>query len=90
VALGLSKEEFLNSTGWELKAYRQEYERLEEITDRRFAMIAMILANANRDSKRKTKPYELKDFMPRKAPKQSDLVERAKSFKQYLRTIYGG
>ena len=33
--------------------------------DRRSALIASILANANRDSKKKKKPFTIDDFMPK-------------------------
>ena len=33
--------------------------------DRRSALIASILANANRDTKKKRKPFTIDDFMPK-------------------------
>lgn len=35
----------------------------EQRADTRSALIAMILANANRDPKRRSQPYTIKDFM---------------------------
>lgn len=35
----------------------------EERQDTRFAMLAMILANSNRDPKTKPDPYEIQDFL---------------------------
>ena len=33
--------------------------------DRRFALIASILANANRDRKKRRRPFKIDDFMPK-------------------------
>ena len=85
----MSKEEFLQADGWELKAYQEAFEAEEEKRDRRFAMIAMILANVNRDSKKKKKPYEISDFMPKKPVSSEQLSEKVESFRNYLRTIHG-
>lgn len=85
----MSKEEFLQADGWELKAYQEAFEVEEEKKDRRFAMIAMILANVNRDSKKKKTPYEISDFMPKKPVSSEQLNEKVESFKNYLRVISG-
>lgn len=37
-----------------------------EVEDWRFGMLASVVANANRDPKKKRKPYEPQDFMPRR------------------------
>ena len=44
-----------------------------EREDRRAALIAMMIANGNRDSKKRRKPYEIDDFMLyRAAPEEPD------------------
>jgi hypothetical protein len=37
----------------------------EERADLRAGIVASVVANANRDSKRRPRPYEAKDFMPK-------------------------
>lgn len=37
-----------------------------EVEDWRAGMVASVIANANRDPKRRRKPYEPQDFMPRR------------------------
>lgn len=45
------------------------YERLEpfgpERDDLRAALVAAVIANVNRDPKKRRKPYEVSDFMPK-------------------------
>ena len=48
-----------------------------ETEDWRFGMLASVIANANRDPKRRRRPYEPKDFMPqrRTQPAESQTSE---------------
>ena len=46
-------------------AHRSEIQQERE--DRRFALIATILANANRNPKKRARAFRLDDFMPKKA-----------------------
>lgn len=47
----------------EWQAYAQLEPFGEERADYRAATIAMLIANANRDSKKRSKPYTIDDFM---------------------------
>ena len=47
-----------------------------EVEDWRFGMLASVIANANRDPKRRRKPYEPSDFMPRRAV-QAEVEEQS-------------
>src|SRR5690606_3053338 len=48
-----------------------------EVEDWRFGMLASVIANVNRDTKRRKKPYEPQDFMPRRSqpPREEQTVE---------------
>ena len=54
----------------EFKTYaesrQKQFEDENYLADRRSALIAMILANRNRDKKKKHKPFTIEDFMPKK------------------------
>ena len=39
-----------------------------EVEDWRAALVTSTIANANRDPKKRAKPFEPKDFMPRRVP----------------------
>lgn len=51
------------------------YELQQEREDRRFALIATILANANRNPKRRARPFRLDDFVPRKGGTKRQTAE---------------
>jgi hypothetical protein len=49
----------------EWMAYAQLEPFGEERADLRMAILASLIANANRDPKKKSSPYEVSDFMPK-------------------------
>jgi len=60
-----------------------------EIEDWRAGMIASVIANANRDEKKRRKPFEPKDFMPQRiAPEQEEQSweEQARLLEMWFRT----
>ena len=67
-----------------------------EVEDWRTGLIAATIANANRDPKKRRKPYEPQDFMPRRdSPPQAeqDWQEQARILEMWgrvLATKYGG
>ncbi len=63
--LGLSDEEFWSLTLAEYDALVKRLQVKCKQDDARVAMICCILANVNRDPKKRSKPYEIKDFMPK-------------------------
>tara|TARA_R110001632_G_scaffold42945_2_gene108695 strand:+ start:259 stop:405 length:147 start_codon:yes stop_codon:yes gene_type:complete len=45
-------------------------------------MVCTIIANVNRDSKARRKPYQISDFMPRKKPtSKKELITKIKQIK---------
>ena len=64
--------------------------------DWRAGMIAATIANANRDPKRRRKPYEPQDFMPRRdAPKAAaqsweDQAQILAMWAKVMEATYGG
>lgn len=64
--------------------WRDEQKRL----DSRVALIAALIANANRDPKRRKKPYAVEDFMPKERQRKSanQMLETVK----VLHAAFGG
>lgn len=57
-------------------ALRQEWEQRERRSDARFALVCAVLANCHRDPKRRPRPYEVEDFLPRERPKTAEELDR--------------
>jgi len=71
-----------------MERWLQEQER----RDWRSGLIASVIANANRNPKKRSKPYQPSDFLPqrrRKAPKRMT-VEQSISFVAALNAAFGG
>ena len=51
-------------------------------------MIAALIANANRDPKRRSKPYQVDDFMPKERKKQT--AEQMRDTVKVLHAAFGG
>src|SRR5690606_5246774 len=77
VELNLTDEEYLSMPPWRFHRLVEAWRRREEREDRRFALIACVLANIHRDPEQD--PFELKDFMPRrpKTPEEEREENRA-------------
>ena len=71
-----------------MKRWEQEQER----RDYRAGMIASTIANANRDPKKRRKPYEARDFMPaRVRPRPKPMTPQATvDFVAKLNAALGG
>ena len=82
---GLNKEEFLELTVDEVRAYEDAYLQMEKKRDSRTAQICWILAEINRDKGRR--PYKITDFMPRYRKSKRELLEQVEKFKQYLKLL---
>ena len=54
-----------------------------EIEDYRTGVIASTIANANRDSKRKSKPFQPKDFMPQGKVEEQSWEEQEKILQRW-------
>lgn len=57
-----------------------------EIEDWRAGMIASVIANANRDEKKRRKPFEPKDFMPQRIEEEQSWEEQARLLEMWFRT----
>lgn len=57
--------------------------------DARFALICAVLANINRDTKKKPIPYSVKDFMPKAKPTHKDIKNKVAQLMNYVRVIDG-
>jgi len=61
---GIEPHVFWDLTPAQFVAYTDEYIRREQRKDQRFGVVASVIANVNRDSKKRSKPYTSKDFFP--------------------------
>lgn len=66
-----------------MQALKEAWIKREEAWDRRFAMIGWIIAEVNRDPKRKSRAYEISDFMPYREPTKTELMDKIRK----LRTL---
>jgi len=57
-----------------------------EVDDWRFGMLASVIANANRDEKKRRKPFEPKDFMPQRIEEEQSWEEQARLLEMWFRT----
>lgn len=60
----MTPDELARLSPGELAAYRQAWEERQVREDLRAGYIATILANANRDTKKRPRPYQPWDFFP--------------------------
>jgi len=61
-----------------------------EVEDWRFGMLASVFANANRDPKKRKRPYEPEDFMPRRdAPRtqEQDIEDHEAILRMWARVL---
>jgi flagellar basal body rod protein FlgC len=71
----------------------EEHENQEKRADARAALIASILANVNRDRKKRKKPFTLEDFMltgKKKEPKKKQSIEEMIEMTKILNAAFGG
>lgn len=81
----------------EWSAYHQRNPFGEARADMRAGIVASVIANVNRDPKKKPQPYKADDFMPkygasaRKAsgPREPMMAEGWSSFKSMALAVYG-
>lgn len=94
--IGLLPYQFMNMTIKEIfTAYEQRMKLLKDKNDcenRRTARICCIIANANRDSKKKPRPFMEDDFIPKEKLKEKKKMN-VNQMETLLKTItlaYGG
>jgi len=64
--LRLSEKEFWSLTVAQFNSLAKEYSREQKALNYRAALVCSILAEANRNRKKRKKPYTPSDFMPKK------------------------
>lgn len=88
--LRLTDEEFWELSWDEFSALTERYLKEQESRDYRAALVCWILANAHRDTRKKPKPFEIKDFMPQRRPKKAKTEEQMKDELTILNIALGG
>lgn len=68
--LGLSDEEFWDLSVEQFNALIERHITEQENRDLRAAQICCVLANIHRDTRKKPRPFEIKDFLPQRRPKK--------------------
>lgn len=86
--LGLTTEEWGRLTPREFRALCERWKQDQKRQDGRVALIAALIANANRDPKRRSKPYQVDDFMPKERKKQT--AEQMRDTVKVLHAAFGG
>ena len=79
VSLGLSHIDLYGLTLREFSFLLDRYVEREEREDRRFGRVVAMLANVNRDPKKRSKPYTEEDFIPRRAERKTQTVAEQKA-----------
>lgn len=88
--LRLSDDEFWDLTLDQFNALSEQYIQEQENQDLRTALICSLLANIHRDTKKRHKPYEPKDFMPQRRPKKQKTDDQMKNELTALTVALGG
>lgn len=71
-----------------VRAWSRKEKDLQKLEDIRTARLCSIIANVNRDPKKKPRPYTEKDFMPREKKKMT--VEQMEIMLKGITTALGG
>lgn len=59
-----------------------------EVEDWRFGMLASVVANANRDAKKRRQPYEPQDFMPKRSKcEEQSWEEQARILEMWAKAL---
>jgi len=64
-------------------------ERQQYVENYRVGLICSIIANVNRDPKRRPNPWMPEDFMPKKVTKTSSLIQTEDQMLQMLQIVHG-
>jgi len=87
--LGLGEKEFWGLTLAQFDALAERWLETEESADYRAALVCSVVANVNRDRRKRAKPFGPRDFMPDRRGrknKQSDW----RNLKAQLKAAFGG
>ena len=72
----LTEDEFWNLTLAQWLALCKQHELDEERLDYRAALIASIIAEVNRNHKKRREPFSPQDFMPQRSPAKANQAKR--------------
>ena len=86
--IGLTPAQFWGSTLSEFEKQASAFSKLEKKRDSRAALVCSVIAETNRNKKKRRKPYKVADFMPRERKKQT--WEQQLKFVEILNKALGG
>ena len=86
--IGMTPAQFWGSTLKEFEKQANAFSKLEKKRDSRAALICSVLAEVNRDRKKRKKPYKVEDFMPKERKQQT--WEQQLKFVEILNKALGG
>jgi hypothetical protein len=88
---GLTIQEFYRLTPYEYLLLTEDYNEERETEDSRFALIAVLIANAHRG---KRKAFKIEDFMPKRTGKRAEkprqTVEEQLQVAKAITMAFGG
>jgi len=87
--LRLGEDEFWHLTLKEFNALSERHKDAQDWLDYRTGLLCSVLAEINRDHKRKSQPYTPADFMPKKASR-GQTPEQILATVQMLNAAFGG
>ena len=87
IHLGLTLKEFWETDTAFLKKLQDAYIEREKKEDQRFAMLAMVIANANRNPKTKKSAYKIEDFMPKYRSSAKDMEAKVRAFSTLVKNM---
>ena len=90
--MGLTDAEFWCLTPKEYSYLVKRFGQEQERYDRRAALVSSVIANVNRNTKKRKRPYTVQDFMPRAGKKKSKKMTNNELLKKVesLNVIFGG
>ena len=84
---GVHPLDFYRMTYKEVMAVVEAFKQNEKIADHRTARICWLIAETNRNSKKRPRPYKIEDFMPQSKKKEEQTPEQMLNV---LKVMFGG
>ena len=88
--MGLTPEQFGRLSPPEFKSMYEAWKIREERTDRRIGRLCAIIANVNRDPKKRKEPFTEEDFIPKQRTKKKQTPEEMLNIVRALNQAFGG
>lgn len=91
IELGVTESDFRRMTPSSFFILWERWKEKERRTDARFALVATLIANTNRDPNKKPEPFTLEDFMPQ-VQEESEPLDDDETLQHIraLNAIFGG